>query len=69
MEHPLASYLRETKTPLAELATKLGVQPPAVSKWSRRGVPAVRVLALAEATGIPRHKLRPDLFPEPSEAA
>ena len=66
MEHPLTTYLRETKTPLAELADKLGVQPPAISKWSRRGVPAERVPALSDATGIPRHTLRPDLYAEPA---
>jgi len=69
MEHPLATYLKTTKTPLADVATALGVQPPAVSKWSRRGVPAERVLEVERVTGIPRHVLRPDLYPQPAEAA
>lgn len=30
----------------------------------RRKVPALRVLSIEKATGIPRHTLRPDLYPE-----
>ena len=66
MKHPLAVYLAETGRPLSDLAKVLRVQPPAISKWSRRGVPATRVLALEAATGIPRTKLRPDLYPASS---
>jgi len=34
--------------------------------WKRRGVPAVRVLAVEEATGgaVTRHELRPDIYGE-----
>ena len=67
VDHPLAAYLKSTKTPLSEVATALGVQPPAVSKWSRRGVPAERVLEVERITGIPRSALRPDIYP-PSKA-
>jgi DNA-binding transcriptional regulator YdaS (Cro superfamily) len=33
----------------------------AISQWTR--VPAERVLPVEAATGIPRHELRPDLYP------
>jgi DNA-binding transcriptional regulator YdaS (Cro superfamily) len=45
------------------LAEKLGVKYQAVQKWIRGVVPAERVLAIEEATGISRHELRPDIYP------
>ncbi len=39
----------------------------AVSQWKR--VPAERVLDVEKITGIPRHLLRPDIYPNPAEAA
>lgn len=51
------------------LARKLGgkITPQAVGQWSR--IPAERVQAVAAASGIPPHELRPDLFPAPAVAA
>lgn len=43
------------------LSSRLGVSPQALSQWRR--VPALRVLAVEQATGIGRHELRPDLYP------
>ncbi|KQS76831.1 CI repressor [Rhizobium sp. Leaf384] len=52
----------------SELARKLSISPPAVLQW--RHVPAGRVLAVEDITGISRHHLRPDIFgPTPNEAA
>jgi TorA maturation chaperone TorD len=45
---------------VSELARRLGISQPSVSAWSR--VPADRVAAVEAATGIPRQKLRPDLY-------
>jgi DNA-binding transcriptional regulator YdaS (Cro superfamily) len=45
-----------------EVARKLGITPGAISQWDR--VPAERVPAVEKATGIPRHRLRPDLYNE-----
>jgi TorA maturation chaperone TorD len=47
---------------ISELARKVGISQPSVSNWSR--IPADRVVAVAEATGIDRAVLRPDLFGE-----
>ncbi|MCP6536409.1 helix-turn-helix domain-containing protein, partial [Klebsiella pneumoniae] len=45
------------------LAQLLGVTPMAVSHWKVRGVPACQALPIERATGVPRHELRPDLYP------
>lgn len=49
---------------LAPLANHLGVSYQAVHKWFRKGkIPAERVLAVEAATGVSRHRLRPDIYP------
>lgn len=50
----------------AEFARLLGVTPQAVSQW--RLVPPLRVLRVEEVSGVPRHELRPDLYPLEAEA-
>lgn len=45
------------------LAQLLGVTPMAVSYWKVRGVPARHALPIEKATGVSRHELRPDLYP------
>ncbi|MCK1718886.1 YdaS family helix-turn-helix protein [Bradyrhizobium sp. 141] len=37
------------------------ITPQAIAQWKQ--VPAERVLKVEKATGIPRHRLRPDLYP------
>lgn len=41
------------------------ISPQAISQWKR--VPAERVADVERATGIPRHRLRPDIFERPAE--
>lgn len=50
------------------LAEFLGIRSASISEWKARGrVPAERVLAVEECTGISRHELRPDVYgPPPS---
>jgi TorA maturation chaperone TorD len=45
---------------VAELARRLGIAQPSVSAWKR--VPADRIVAVADATGLDRIAIRPDLF-------
>ena len=49
---------------LANLAEAIGVTPQAVRKWKKENkLPAERVLSVEKITGVPRHELRPDLYP------
>lgn len=49
------------------LARAIGKTQGHLSKWVERGyIPAESVIAIEKATGIPRHQLRPDVYP-PSE--
>jgi len=49
----------------SELARICDVSQPAVSKWlqAAKRLPAEYVLTVEAATGIPRHLLRPDIYP------
>jgi TorA maturation chaperone TorD len=47
---------------VASLARKLGIAQPSVSNWTK--VPADRVLSVETSTGVARHILRPDLYPD-----
>lgn len=52
------------------LARILGCTPQAVQRMCSTGkVPAERVLAIEEATGVSRHDLRPDLYPKEKKKA
>lgn len=50
---------------LSALASSLDVSPSTVLRWVQGRVPAERVRSVSEATGIPAHTLRPDLFDAP----
>jgi len=50
-----------------KLAEALGIARQNFYFWKR--VPAERVLAMEDATGIPRWRIRPDLYAPPLEAA
>lgn len=46
------------------LARELGCTPQAVQRMCATGrIPAERVLRIEQVSGIPRHELRPDLYP------
>jgi antitoxin CcdA len=48
---------------VARLATAIGVHHSQVVRWRRSGrIPASRLAGLEAVTGIPRQRLRPDLF-------
>ena len=54
-----------------EIAEQIGVDKSTVTRWCQFRVPAERVLEVERITGVPRHELRPDIYPAPapSEAA
>lgn len=48
-----------------KLAERIGKTQGHISQWLRRGtVPAGMVLRIERETGVSRHQLRPDLYPE-----
>ncbi len=51
---------------LAGLAGPLGISIQAISQWDE--VPPLRVLAVESVSGVPRHELRPDIYPAPETA-
>ena len=68
----LANQIAEKGIRLIDLARAIGVDKASVTRWSQRRVPAERVLDVERITGVPRHELRPDLYPPtpaPQEAA
>lgn len=64
--HILSRVLAAAGGPSA-LAAKLGIRAPSIYSWTR--IPAGRAAEVEAATGIPRHELRPDLWPAPRERA
>jgi DNA-binding transcriptional regulator YdaS (Cro superfamily) len=49
---------------LEQLADIFGVNKTTVMRWEDRRVPAERVIEIEARTGIPRHDLRPDIYPD-----
>lgn len=68
MKHDLRSLLKENGLNASRLAAMLGVNKTSTMRWCERGVPVDRLIEVERVTGIPRQKLRPDLF-EGMEAA
>ena len=64
----IPSALLEPGAPV-EWADKLKLPYQTIVAWRRRGVPAERVLEIENAIGVPRHEIRPDLYPPPQAAA
>lgn len=57
--------IRAERGLISKVARALGVTRSAIAMWHR--VPAERVVEVEKASGIPRHKLRPDLHLEPDD--
>jgi DNA-binding transcriptional regulator YdaS (Cro superfamily) len=64
MENPAAALVERVGGQSA-LAALLGIKQQSIYEWvKRKRIPAERVVEIESATGIPRHDLRPDLYPE-----
>ena len=63
---PLGRAIKAIGT-MQALADAVGISIQAVSQWKR--VPPLRVLEVERITGIPRHELRPDIYPPPATPA
>ncbi len=54
----------------AKLAAKLQLGRTAVVMWKANGrIPAEHVISVERESGIPRHELRPDIYPKEPAAA
>jgi DNA-binding transcriptional regulator YdaS (Cro superfamily) len=63
---PLQQVMAALKGNQSELARICGVTQPTVWGWLNKGkgvLPAEYVLKVEAVTGIPRHVLRPDIYP------
>lgn len=49
-----------------QLAVRMGIKRQALYQWKK--IPPERVLEIEDITGVPRHELRPDLWPPPRDA-
>ena len=58
--------IRKQRGLMALIARRMGKTRATVTGWKQ--VPAEHVVLVEEVTGIPRHKLRPDLHLKPSAA-
>lgn len=46
----------------ARLGKLIGRPQQTISYWKRHGVPAEAAILIEQATGVPRHEIRPDVF-------
>lgn len=60
----LAAFRVSPRGGVRKLAERLGVTPQAVYKWRKTGIPAERVLDVERESGVSRHELRPDIYPQ-----
>ena len=63
----LITWVREKRGRLSELARALDITPAAITQWKQ--VPAERMRAISDFTGIPMMELRPDIFDDMDGAA
>lgn len=61
----LADYLSKPGSTAVALGRRLDVSHSTILRWASGRVPAERARAVSDATGIPLHELRPDLFDPP----
>ncbi len=67
--NPLKALVKARGLKLIDLSRGLGVDKATVTRWAQKRIPAERVVEIERVTGIPRHDLRPDLYPVEQETA
>lgn len=69
--HPLTAYRAAASISLQQFGSLFGVNKSTVSRWEtgEAVIPAERVAEIAQATGLHRSELRPDLFATPFPSA
>lgn len=67
--NPIRAWREIHNVAVKDLAQRVGVQSSAICKWERGKVSSKKALRLHQATGIPLHVLRPDIYPAPEKAA
>ncbi len=65
----LTDQLADAGLKLRDVAVHMGVDKSTVTRWFQSKIPAERVLEIERFTGIPRHELRPDIYPAPTPQA
>ena len=65
----LVEKLRERGIKLVDVAQDAAVNKSTVTRWLQKRIPAERVLEVERITGVPRHELRPDIYPPQSHEA
>lgn len=58
----LQSLLEDKGIKLSQLALALNVNRSQVTRWNQNKVPVGKIIQIEAITGIPRQKLRPDVF-------
>jgi DNA-binding transcriptional regulator YdaS (Cro superfamily) len=61
--NPIRAYRARGDVTLEQFGAQFGVNKSTVLRWESGLLPAERVLEIERITGIPRHELRPDLYP------
>ena len=56
----LADAIKASNDSITVLAVRLGLTPQAISDWKQ--VPVARCADVERVTGVPRERLRPDIF-------
>ncbi len=69
-EHPLRAYRSTHDLTCADLAKKLGIAEPTVRSFENghRIISAEMAVTIEDRLGIPRYKIRADLWPEQAAA-
>ena len=60
--NPLRSYRLRAGLTLQQLGRQIGVHKTTILRWEEGRIPAERMVEIERVTGLPRRKLRPDLF-------